>query len=172
MVTSLTCISRIHQFDYNTESSSFVSHKLLQLVKIPPCYHAVKMFVPCLSLSSNILKLFHANYSAIVPFGFFYKLCRKSKQFSNFCVAKFAQFDGITSIFFNRYVEDVVTSIRKTLACFFKSKICRRSGNKFAANSFSIDVEYCLPRKELKQLKMERGFLPPLKGWVSTSSNE
>ena len=81
MVTSLTCICRIDKFDGNADSGSLVFYKLLQLVKAPSCYHAVKVFVPRLCLSSNVLKLFHAYYSAIVPFSLIDKLFRKNVVF-------------------------------------------------------------------------------------------
>ena len=81
MVTRLTCVSRIDQFHSNASRGGLLGHKLLQLVEAPACHHAIKMLVPRLRPAANILKLFHANHSAVVPFSFINKLFRKNMVF-------------------------------------------------------------------------------------------
>lgn len=81
MAASLTCICRIDKLDGDTKSSGFIGNKLLQLVKTPSCHHAVKMLIPRLCPVANILKLLHADQSAIVPFSFLDKRFGKNMVF-------------------------------------------------------------------------------------------
>jgi len=117
-----------------------------------------------------------------LPFQFAYTFCntsnssnrkirRKGKSLSNFDITKFMPLSGIARIFLNRSVEDMVARLCKTLTRFFKSQRSQNKRIELGAHCSSEPIKYYLLHKELKQLEQERGFLPPLKGWGSTSSN-
>jgi hypothetical protein len=73
------------------------------------------------------------------------------------------QFDCIASFFFDSYFKNIAICIGKPLACFLQGDIDWRCSKKLAT--------YCSCfQAELKQTKKEQGFLPPLKGSVSTLS--
>lgn len=179
MVTNLAGIGWIYTFKSNTNRCCFVLNKLLQLVKAPFCHHALKVFVPCLCPCANIFKLFESDYSDCVPFsqtsnntpyGTHCKISRKTQRISEVCIAKLIQGNSRGHFLFACYFKNVITSIEKTLACFFENIRNRRS-NKFTAYSPCFHSKNHSLQSELNQLTKERGFLPTLKNWVSTSSN-
>ena len=65
------------------------------------------------------------------------KVSRKAKEFTNFCIAEFMQFDCVMSFVCNRYLKNMVASSSKKLARLFKS-ICYRSyRNQLTTNPLS-----------------------------------
>jgi len=65
----LTGQKGINQLKGNTYFGRFVLNELLQLVIAPIGNHPISVLIPSFSLCANVLQPFHANNSAIVPFG-------------------------------------------------------------------------------------------------------
>ena len=98
------------------------------------------------------------------------QISRQSELRAAFFITKLMQRRRMASFILYANSKHKITGTCKSFAGFLERLSNFWRSHQFATYSLSRHVKYCLLFKELNQQREERGFLPPLKGWVSTSS--